>query len=172
MSISFTKVTIGACQSSTTYLKFSNPKQLPLVSPVVCPFHLLRSLSGRSFLYHITSPIHLLRFCYTGGVFHVTSPGVWVSPVLCVTPCMGFGAVRGVCVASHLWACVRPPSSVSVLPLVWVSGLYVGSVSRPICGRVCVPRPPCVTPCMGFSAVRGVCVASHLWACVCPPSTV
>ena len=87
------------------------------------------------------------------GVFHVTSAGVWVSPVLCVTPCMGFGAVRGVCVASHLWACVCPPSS--VLPLVWVSVLYVGCVSRPICGRVCVPRPLCEPVC-GFGCTRGV----------------
>ena len=93
----------------------------------------------------------------TWGVFHVTSAGVWVSPLLCVTPCMGFGAVREVCVASHLWACVCPPSS--VLPLVWVSVLYVGCVSRPICGRVCVPRPLCEPVC-GFGWYPG-CVSRH-----------
>ena len=103
---------------------------------------------------------------------------MWVSLVLCVTPCMGFGAVRGVCVASHLWACVCPPSS--VLPLVWVSVLYVGCVSRPICGRVCVPRPLCepvcgarmassVLPLVWVSVLYVGCVSRPICGRVCVP---
>ena len=100
-------------------------------------------------------------------VCHVPSVGVCVSAVHRVTLCLVSSPVRGVCVASHLWACVCPLSS--VLLFAWFPVLYVGCVSRPICGRECVPCPLYNRV---FSAVRGVCVTSHLWACVCPPSTV
>ena len=155
MSILFTKVTIGACQSSTTYLK----------------------LTYYSFLttYSVTSCLGPL------------------GPITFHTYSRGFGAVRGVCVTSHLWVCVSPVHRVKLLPGpvlyrgVWcvpsvgvcvspvhcVSLCLVSSavrcVLRPICGRVCVPRP---LHNWVFSAVRGVCVTSHLWAFVCPPSTV
>ena len=100
----------------------------------------------------------------------------------------------GVCGASHLWACVCPLST--VLVCAWFLVLYVGCVLRPICGCVCplstvlvcawflvlyvgcVLRPICGRVCPRplynwvFSAVPGVCVTSHLWAFVCPPSTV
>ena len=95
------------------------------------------------------------------------------------------------CVASQLWACVCPLSTVLVFarfPVLYVGcvlrpiygrvccvpsvGVCVAShlwtcVLRPICGRVCVPRPLYNRV---FSAVRGMCVTSHLWAFVCPRS--
>ena len=60
------------------------------------------------------------------------------------------------------------------LPLVWVSGLYVGCVSRPICRRACVPRPPCLCyPLYGFRGCTwGVCRVPSVGVCVCPPSSV
>ena len=72
------------------------------------------------------------------------------------------------CFTSLLLACGCPPSS--VLPLVWVSGLYVGCVSRPICGRVCVPRPPCLCyPLYGFRGCTwGVCRIPSVGVCVSP----
>ena len=102
--------------------------------------------------HSLNSPITVLL--YGGGVFRVTSPGVWVSPVLCVTPCMGFRCCAwGVCRVPSVGVCVSPV--LRVLPLVWVSVLYVGCVSRPICGCVGVPRPLC-EPVYGSGCTRGV----------------
>ena len=71
------------------------------------------------------------------------------------------------CVSRHICRRVCPLST--VLLFAWFPVLYVGCVSRSICGRECVPCPLYNRV---FSAVLGVCVTSHLWACVCPPSTV
>ena len=79
---------------------------------------------------------------------------------------MGFGPVRGMYFTSLLLACGCPPSS--VLPLVWVLVLYVGCVSRPICGRVWVPRPLCYLL-YGFRCCTwGVCRVPSVGVCVSP----
>ena len=77
----------------------------------------------------------------------------------------GFGAVRGVCVTSQLWACVSPVHRVKLLP---GPVLYRGVCRVPTVG-VCVSPVHCVSLRLVSSAVRGVCVASHLWACVLRP---
>ena len=118
---------------------------------------------GLSFPYHMTlnSPITVLL--PRTPVMSSLGPLPLLHFILKV---VGFGPVRGVCFTSLLLACGCPPSS--VLPLVWVSVLYVGCVSRPICGRVCVPRPLCYLL-YGFRCCTwGVCRVPSVGVCVSP----
>ena len=79
-------------------------------------------------------PLYGFRCC-TWGVCRVPSVGVCVSPVLRVTPCMGFSAVRGrVCVPLPLcepvcgFGCTRGVFHVTIVG-VWVSPVYFSLIT-------------------------------------------
>ena len=140
-----TVTTSLTCRVSISLIKVTIGPVIPLPHNLNSPITVLLYVGcvSRHFCWRVgvprplCYPLYGFRCC-TWGVCRVPSVGVCVSPVLRVTPRMGFSAVRA-----------------SVLPLVWVSVLYVGCVSRPICGRVCVPRPLCEPVC-GFGCTRGV----------------